>query len=146
MAEIRIEPAAASDLGVLCRLLEAAKLPTEDLDAGRLGGFLIARQDTATIGGVGIERYGDVGLLRSLVVTNAARDCGLGARLTAAAEALAAQFGIRSLYLLTATAGAYFESRGYRITERTDAPPAIAGTTQFSGLCPSSSTFMSKVL
>jgi amino-acid N-acetyltransferase len=146
VAEIRIEPAAASDFGALCRLLEAAKLPTEDLDAGRLDGFLIARQEAAVIGSVGVERYGDVGLLRSLVVADAARDRGLGGRLTTAAEALAVQLGIRSLYLLTTTAGAYFEDRGYRITARADAPHSITGTTQFSGLCPSSSTFMSKTL
>jgi amino-acid N-acetyltransferase len=146
VAEIRIAPAAGFDFGALCRLLEAAKLPTEDLDAGRLDGFLIARQEAAVIGSVGVERYGDVGLLRSLVVADAARDRGLGGRLTAAAEALAVQLGIHSLYLLTTTAGAYFEGRGYRITTRADAPPAIIGTPQFSGLCPSSSTFMSKTL
>ncbi len=146
MAEIRIEPATAPDFGALCRLLEAAKLPTEDLDAGRLDGFLIARLNAAVIGSVGIKRYGDVGLLRSLVVADAARDRGLGGRLTAAAEALAVQLRIRSLYLLTTTAGAYFEKRGYWITARADAPPSITGTPQFSGLCPSSSTFMSKTL
>lgn len=146
MAEIRIAPAAGSDFRALCRLLEAAKLPTEDLDAARLDGFLIARQDAAVIGSVGVERYGDVGLLRSLAVADAARDRGLGGRLTAAAEAQAVQLGIRSLYLLTTTAGAYFEGRGYRITARADAPPSITGTPQFSGLCPFSSTFMSKTL
>lgn len=146
MAEIRIEPAASFDFAALCRLLEAAKLPTEDLDAARLDGFLVAREDAAVIGSVGVERYGDVGLLRSLAVADDARDRGLGGHLTAAAEALATQLGIRTLYLLTTTAGSYFESQAYRSAARADAPAAIASTPQFSGLCPSSSMFMSKNL
>lgn len=146
MAEIRIEPAAPSDIGALCGLLQASRLLTEDINAARLDGFLIARLDTEIVGGVGLERYGDVGLLRSLVVADSARDRGLGGRLTTAAEEYAAALGIRKLYLLTTTAGAYFEARAYQITARADAPAAIASTSQFSGQCPSSSMFMSKTL
>ncbi|WP_374679784.1 arsenic resistance N-acetyltransferase ArsN2 [Hydrocarboniphaga effusa] len=146
MAEIRIEPAAPCDIGAFCGLLRASKLLTEDIDAAHLDGFLMARQATEIVGGVGVEPYGDVGLLRSLVVADSARDRGLGGRLMAAAEEHAAALGIRRLYLLTTTAGAYFEARAYQITARADAPAAIASTSQFSGLCPSSSIFMSKTL
>lgn len=147
MPEVRIEPATLATFEALSRLLEASKLPTEDLDVTRLDGFLIARQGAEIVGGVGVERYGEFGLLRSLVVSATARDQGLGRRLTAAAEELAEQRGIRTLYLLTTTAADYFDSRGYQIVLRSTAPTSIAGTPQFSGgLCPSSSVFMSKTL
>lgn len=71
MAEIRIESATPADFDALRRLLEAEKLPTEDLDTSRLAGFLIAWRGSGIVGAVGVEPYGDIGLLRSLVVANA---------------------------------------------------------------------------
>jgi amino-acid N-acetyltransferase len=54
--------------------------------------------------------------------------------------------GVRNLYLLTTTAEGFFAGLGYRKVSRDQAPPGIAGTEQFSSLCPSSSSFMVKTL
>jgi amino-acid N-acetyltransferase len=48
--------------------------------------------------------------------------------------------------LLTTTAAAFFEKRGYRRLARTSAPAAIRATTQFSALCPSTATLMVKAM
>lgn len=134
------------DSAAIKQLLIAASLPVDDLTPASFERFLIARDGAEIVGAVGIEAAGKVGLLRSLVVSAAQRQQGLGADLVGAAERLAAQAGIETLYLLTTTAERYFASRGYRSTPRSEAPAFIANSAQFSSLCPSTSAFMSKSL
>jgi amino-acid N-acetyltransferase len=50
------------------------------------------------------------------------------------------------MYLLTMTAEGFFERRGYRRVDRTQAPLAIKSTPEFASLCPASSAFMIKQL
>lgn len=125
-------------------LLRAADLPVSDLHAGDSLRLFGARADGRLVGLVGIEVHPPVGLLRSLVVAPAHRGRGLGAELVAHAAAQAAARGLEALYLLTTTAADFFAARGYAAVARTDAPPEIAATSQFAGLCPSSSTVMKK--
>ena len=54
--------------------------------------------------------------------------------------------GVATVYLLTTTAEHFFRSRGYVVTPRNAAPPAIRSTPEFTGLCPASSAFLSKRL
>jgi len=127
-------------------LLARAGLPTADLAGNSAVHLLGMRTAGAWAGIVGVERCGDTGLLRSLAVDPGVRGGSLGTRLVAAAEAWAVANGIRTLYLLTTTASAFFADRGYETLPRDQAPAAIAATAQFSGLCPGSSTFMRKAL
>jgi amino-acid N-acetyltransferase len=108
--------------------------------------FFFTGTDGAPSALVGLEIYGDAALLRSLVVSAAARTQGLGAALVLHAEEYAAAHRVHSLYLLTTTAEAYFEHRGYRRIDRSEAPPSIQSTREFSSICPSSSAFMVKRL
>lgn len=127
-------------------LLEANQLPTSDLEAEsdvRLFGYA---PNGELAGVVGLELYGTSALLRSLAVAESGRGDGLGAALVVHAEHHAAQQGVRSVYLLTTTASKFFERHGYRHAKREDAPPSIAGTSQFSNLCPASSAFMVKAV
>lgn len=127
-------------------LLTEAELPVSDLGNHRGLNLLGVRESGRLIGVVGIEVYGDVGLLRSLAVAPDHRRAGLGAGLVSSAETWAAERGVRTLYLLTTTAAEFFANRGYETVPRSEAPVAIAATAQFAGLCPASSTFMRKVL
>ena len=95
---------------------------------------------------VGVELYGPDALLRSLVVEPGLRAHGLGGSLVTHAEAYARKRGARTIYLLTTTAEAFFRSRGYSVTPRENAPPAVQATSEFSGLCPAASAFLSKRL
>ena len=63
--------------------------------------FLIAAIDDQPAGLIGLEQYGDVGLLRSLVVDATARQRGVGRQLVAALEDLAYTRGVTELWLLT---------------------------------------------
>ncbi|GAB3754810.1 arsenic resistance N-acetyltransferase ArsN2 [Lysobacter olei] len=127
-------------------LLAACGLPTSDLvDSPEVRLFGHRAGQTLT-GIVGLELLGEDALLRSLAVAPQERGTGLGAALVSFAEKQASERGARSIYLLTTTARAFFERLGYACATRGEAPPAMAATRQFAGVCPSSATFMVKRL
>jgi amino-acid N-acetyltransferase len=127
-------------------LLEAGGLPASDLTEAHLEHFFFTGSDGAPSALVGLEIYGEAALLRSLVVSAAARTQGLGSALVLHAEDYAAAHQVRALYLLTTAAESYFEHRGYRRIDRSQAPPSIQSTREFASLCPSSCAFMIKRL
>ncbi len=127
-------------------LLDAEGLPASDLTESHLEHFFFTGSDGAPSALVGLEIHGDAALLRSLVVRADARAQGLGSALVQHAEGYAAARQVRSIYLLTTTAEAYFEHRGYRRLDRAQAPASIQSTREFASLCPSSSAFMIKRL
>jgi amino-acid N-acetyltransferase len=143
---MNIHSASHADLSAIRALLDTERLPASDLNEQALDHFLIWRDDSGVSGVVGLEMYGDVAFLRSLVVAPHARGNGAGAALTQAAERLAAESGVKNVYLLTMTAEHFFAPRGYTRIDRGHAPPAIQGTGQFTGLCPSSAVLMMKQL
>ena len=91
-----------------------------------------------------MERFGPVGLLRSLAVSMGARGRGLGRALVSAMEDEARAAGVADIYLLTTTADRFFSKLGYVRIGRDEAPVAIRSTAQFSALCPSSAVVMRK--
>lgn len=126
------------------RLLARAGLPTDDVSIERLA--LVAEHDGHVVGLIGLEPFGSLGLLRSLVVATECRSNGLGGQLVAALEDLAQQRGIAELWLLTIDADAFFEKLGYGREARAKAPPVIAATEEFSKLCPGNAVLMRKTL
>lgn len=141
---MNLEPATPDDLPSIRRLLEIESLPANDLTESSLDHFLVVREGSSVTAAVGLEVYGDVALLRSLVVAEAARGKGWGAKLAAAAEALAKKAGVASIYLLTISAEDFFKAQRYRRIDRAEAPESIRRTTQFSALCPASAILMVK--
>ena len=127
-------------------LLSECGLPVCDISTEYPPQFFGVRSEGKLAGVIGLEFYTPFALLRSLAVAPAFRSAGLGRRLVAHAEAQGAAHGIQTLFLLTSTAEQFFLDLGYAPTSRTTAPPAIQGTSQFSGLCPSSATFLCKSL
>jgi amino-acid N-acetyltransferase len=127
-------------------LLEAQGLPVSDITDEHLEHFFYVGSDGSPIGLVGVEIYGTDALLRSLVVADTARTQGIGASLVQHAEDYATSHSVAAMYLLTTTAESFFERRGYRRVDRTQAPRAIQSTPEFASLCPASSAFMIKQL
>ncbi|TAK86449.1 MAG: GNAT family N-acetyltransferase [Betaproteobacteria bacterium] len=127
-------------------LLAACNLPASDLEAADFEHFFGCGVEAEPKGVVGVELYGEVGLLRSLAVEEAARGHGCGTRLVKEAEKHAVANGVEALYLLTTTAEEFFRSQGYMKIERASVPEAIRRTSEFSTLCPSTATAMVKVL
>lgn len=127
-------------------LLSEARLAASDLSSLSDLHLFGMRTDRELIGVVAVEAYGAVGLLRSLAVAEQHRGAGHGRALVAHAEAWAVHTGLKALYLLTETAAQFFSAMGYRPAARSEAPPVIAATSQFTTLCSASATLMRKSL
>jgi len=118
-------------------LLQAAGLPTCDLNEAMLAHFFACGDPRDPTGVVGIELYGSDALLRSLVVRTGERRHGSGRALVAVAEAYARDAGVSTVYLLTETAAEFVTTLGYspsRACQRTsDYPRYFAVLQRVSG-------------
>ncbi len=131
---MRIEPASVGDVPAVEALLAAAGLPLEGArEALALG--VVGRVGGRVVAAAAIERYGDAGLLRSVVVDAAARGSGLGREMVTAAEARARSEGITELYLLTETAPAWFPRLGYEAVPRSTAAAKVGASVEFTTVC-----------
>ena len=139
--QITLQKATLASLPAMHRFLTGMKLPVSDLPAD-VSGFTLAFDDTELIGTAGMEILGLVGLLRSVAVAETYRNRQLGRQLFAAALDHARLQGIQEVFLITDTAADYFEKNGFQRVVRSEVPAEIAGTAQFSGLCPSSAVVM----
>ena len=145
--DANIAPAHEGDYGDVIALLEAASLPTEDLERSSMAQFLVARNESGKlIGAIGVERYGCAALLRSLVVAPDYRNRGLGAQLVAELEARCRSLAVTDLFLLTTTARDFFARQRYQATGRESVPVALRVAAEFTRLCPDSAVCMNKSL
>lgn len=126
-------------------LLAALKLPTVDLP-GLLNNFFVAIDNNAITGVVGLEIYGNYGLLRSLAVNSGLNNKGIGAALLKRIETLATEQGLGAMYLLTETAKDYFEHKGYEHIARMDIPEEVKAASEFTHVCPDTAVAMQKSL
>jgi len=142
----RVRPALEADWPRIRAMLSADELPTSDLSATSALDFFVAEGASTIVGAVAVERHGDHGLLRSLVVDPACRQSGVGRALVQAAEGIARRDGLASLTLLTQTAAPFFRALGYLDIARTDAPATVQASHEFTRLCPGSSICMTKTM
>lgn len=144
-AVVTLREADRAGLEYVRRLLSRNDLPAADVRASP-GEFYVAHADGDRVGVGGLEVYGSVALLRSVVVEDVARGAGYGTAICDALEAEARAAGVAAVYLLTTTAADFFGARGYAVTDRESVPSAIADTSEFADLCPESATCMRKSL
>src|SRR6266478_4326684 len=100
---MKIRPATANDLPEIRKILEAAHLGGEDIDAHVMDRY-VADMDGKIVGTIGLEVYQGTGLLRSAAVLPSYQRHGTGGKLVAALIKYARKQGITSLVLLTTTA------------------------------------------
>jgi len=146
MNNLSTRQATASDLIMARSWLSGAGLPIEDLTVDHMQNFLLALAGESPVGVIGLETFGNIGLLRSLVVDPSVRRGGVGALLVAALESRAAQLGVTEMWLLTIDADSFFANLGYVVMDRSSAPESIRRTDEFSSLCPGDATLMRKSL
>jgi amino-acid N-acetyltransferase len=142
---IAISPARPQDRAAVEGLLTQNGLPTAGLD-GALEQALVAREGERIVGCAAIERYGSVGLLRSVCVEAGRRGTGVGRGLVERAEAMARSAGIDELYLLTETAGEWFAHLGYVPGERDTVPAPLLASPEFAYACPRTAQLLLKRL
>lgn len=142
---MKVTRALASDLDSIRRLLVEAELPVEDLVAADVK-FWIATDAAGITGAVGVEEFGNSGLMRSLVVAPRSRSHGTGSALVEELEVSMRSRGLKSLALLTQTAENFFAKRGYVRTPRDQVSEQVRRSGEFQTLCPASAVCMSKSL
>jgi len=143
--KVALRAARPSDLPVVETLLAAAELTRAGL-ADAFADFIVAEQGGGIIGAAGMERYGDYGLLRSVVVAPAARDSGIGALMVRALTDASRDRGVRELWLLTTTADRYFPRFGFAVAERSAVPAPLLQSIEFRGACPATAVVMRRSL
>lgn len=138
---LAITPASAADVPSIVALLERCQLPTAGW-RDHLETTLVAREGGRIVGSIALELYGEAALLRSAAVEADHRGYGLGSELTRAVLDLARSRGIRSVYLLTETAGEFFPRFGFRPLTRAEVPDAVRQSVEFTSACCASALVM----
>ena len=130
-----------TDYDIIRELLKTNKLPYEDIISSKVD-FITSQPDGNLAGCIGIEKYGEDGLLRSFAVDDKYKNKGIGKDLLNELISKSKSEGIKKLHLLTTTADKYFAKKGFRNSERSNAPKAILNSKEFSEICPSNSVYM----
>ena len=139
-----IRVATPGDFAGVVRLLEAAALPTAGLTPS-LPDFLVAEESGRIVGAIGLEVYGEYGLLRSAVVDAGRRNSGLGRDLVESLLLRAETKGTREIYLLTTTAERFFPRFGFAAIGRGEVATPVRASEEFRGACPDSAVVMRRV-
>ena len=137
-----IRSARPDDAGAVEIALRDSELPLDGLHDQFGDGYAVAEVNGELIGVEGIEVYGSDGLLRSAAVVSAWRGKGVGDALTRDRIEWARRRGLKSLYLLTTTAGDYWPRFGFARADRNAAPPDMRASPEFTDACPSTALFM----
>ncbi len=145
MKEIIYEIADKKYLIEVKRLLQAGDLPYEDID-NHFGDFIIIRAGDKIVGSVGIEAYGNIGLLRSLTVKEEYRGKGIAFSLLRKITDHSKAKNVNILFLLTTTSKDFFLKHGFDMVSRESMPECIRQTKEFQEICPVSSVCMRKNL
>jgi len=138
---IQIQKATTDQFDSVCQLLATENLPTVDINP-LLENFFVAIDNNAISGVIGMDKYGQAGLLRSAIVRKDYRNTGVASALVNHLFEHAKSRGIQSLYLITNTAEEYFKKKGFEKISRNDVPAEVLQSKEFNGLCPASSAIM----
>jgi amino-acid N-acetyltransferase len=138
---VTVRKAADGDRGLVLEILREAGLPTDDFTDGEMV-FLVAEEEGAVVGTIGLEYYPPAGLLRSAAVRPSHRERGVGALLVAALMEEARSGSLTELVLLTTTAGEYFGRMGFTRVARDSMAGPVLSSRQFTGTTCSSAAVM----
>ncbi len=133
--------ATKSDVESISQILNDNGLPSNDCGQ-HIENFVVLEKNGEIIGVGGAEVYGVVGLIRSLAIVSGYRGKRAGKIILKYIEDKARSLGVRTLYLLTESATAYFQRLGFQTQKRSEVPLPIRETMQFRGLCPASAVVM----
>ena len=145
MNSVTVRPARREDLEHVIVLLQEASLPVLGV-AEHLHHFLVAERSGDVVGSIGLEAYKDTALLRSAVVSRREQRKGIGAQLYDALIVYARALRVKRILLLTNTAAAYFERRGFKKIDRQSVTGPVTSSVEFTGACPAHAACMQLLL
>lgn len=131
------------DLKGIIALLRSYDLPIDGV-AENIDHFLVLREGREVIGCIGVEIYGDDGLLRSAAVRKDRQGQGLGSILTKDLISFAKRLKLKRLYLLTATAAHFFSKFGFIEVSRQTLDSPVLRAPEFTTICCCSTPVMKK--
>jgi N-acetylglutamate synthase-like GNAT family acetyltransferase len=143
--EITRRPAAKSDWRAIAALLDEGGLPLQGAREN-LAEYLVATTGKSIVGCAGMERYGDIALLRSVAVAPLMAHRGIGSALVDGIIQEARQRNVRKLFLLTLDMHGYFSRFGFVHEPMERAPAALQASAEFQGACPKTATLMARDL
>ena len=140
---VDIEKASPACLDDVFEILSQVNLPHEGVKE-HLGGFLVARNGGGRIlGCAGLERHGEIGLLRSAAVLSEYQGQWVGNMLIRELLKRASNEGVTEIVLLTTTAREYFQNKfGFREAKRSDYDERLADSQEWNLPRCSSAVFM----
>src|SRR6185295_8794074 len=116
-----------------CSLLQSESLPTIDLERD-LPHFFVKTINEEIVGSIGMEHYGESGLLRSMLVRPTFRNKGIASELVNHLSHYAKDRGVRKLFLITNTAEDYFQRMGFTKVLREKVEKEVLQSKEFNGL------------
>ena len=128
---IGISKAGIDDIEPLSGLLRIENLPPDDIEKW-IDYFLVLKDKDITIGGVGLEVWGETGLFRSFVIAEEYRNKGFGKELYDAIMLKAKKMNLHSIVLLAKGTIGFFEKTGFGFISREELTPEIKNSVQFS--------------
>jgi len=140
---VTIENASPVCLDDVLEILSQVSLPHDGVKE-HFGGFLIARSGGGKIlGCVGLERHGDLGLLRSAAVLPEYQGQWVGNKLVQELLKRAESEGVTEIVLLTTTAKEYFQNNfGFKEAKRSGYEKRLANSSEWNLPRCSSAVFM----
>ena len=145
MTRSEVRSATSRDWEAIAQLLSRRSLPLEGGER-HLSGFVVAMSGEQLVGVAGVERYGDIGLLRSVAVNGDQAGTGVGTALVEEVLRRARSEGLTALYLLTTTASSWFPRFGFQEVDRSALPGVLSDSAELQGACPATATTMRLVL
>lgn len=142
---IKLIKASESDLINIESILKQNALEYEDVGSGNID-FFFAYNDHLLIGIIGLEKFDNIGLLRSILIKEEYRNMGYGLQICKYLILLAKNEKIEELYLLTCGAKGFFEKLGFKMFDRNSVPSILKQAPEFADLCPDYAICMKKVL
>ncbi len=131
-------PGSARFLSGYLDLLKENNLPWEDIPADFT--FFIWFDGDTPAGFAGVEFYSKDCLLRSVVVKDKGK--GTGTLLVSSVLEELKNRSFNSVFLFTETASRFFSGIGFTETSRQKVTGPLKKSTQFTGSCPATATFM----
>jgi amino-acid N-acetyltransferase len=128
-----LRSARLGDVPMIEEMLSAESLPPFQVQEF-LDSFWVLDKGGKVVGAAGVELYGEVAHLRSVVVAPSLRGTGQGERLVRETLRYAQQNGARRVYLFTMTAALFFARYGFQPLAMEDFEPAAKESWQFIAL------------
>jgi DNA-binding MarR family transcriptional regulator/N-acetylglutamate synthase-like GNAT family acetyltransferase len=130
--DILFQTASPSDWNEIRNLLTANRQTIQGA-LNHLSHFVVATENGRVIGCIGLEVYGDIGLVRSLVVASNMRGRAIGKRLIKQLVVHAQEKHLSALYMLSNNADPLFERHSFTRMARADMPTKLYVSTEMQG-------------